>query len=313
MKLKNAYFLVLGLSFGVYAHAANDIDQQTSQYIEGLTYDEAIKMQEKVDTVQALQLNRDQVAGLKKSLLEQEKSRSTPYPTTAIPVTRSLNIKFDAGLTPPIVRLSANMLTTLVFSDGVGNPWDIQSVSLNGKFFKVNGDYSSSNEKNENAETSIVKNILSIEPLSATAYSNVIVTLEGLDKPVILMLTTGQAEVDMRVDARVSGVNPNRVAKTTNASTIGATSTLDDAALLFVDGTPPEAAQLMKTSKRDVDAWLYEDEIIVRTRNTVIYPAFKSSSMSASGMSVYRFDADVSDVIISDNYGKPQTIHIELQ
>lgn len=280
--------------------------------LAGGTYDARIEMQKKVSQLEDLQMTPEQYNTVKDLKLRQERAAASPYTSTAIPVTRSLNVKFASGLTPPIVRLSSGMLTTIVFTDGAGNPWNIDSVALNRLLFSDGADVmktdASSQDPTNQGGNNLVKNILSIEPLNPVAYGNVIVTLVGLDKPIILMLSTGQQEVDMRVDARISGVNPNRPIK---SSSSGLTTEMDDATLLFVDGTPPDTSERMKTSSNDIKAWRYNDELIVRTERTIIYPAYLSSVTSSSGISVYRFDSKNQSVTVSDSHGQPLTIYIE--
>lgn len=286
--------------------------------LPGGSYDARIELQKKVDNLEDLQMTPKQYNTIKDMLLSQQRAASTPYTSTAIPVTRSLNVKFEAGLTPPIIRLSSGMLTTIVFTDGAGNPWNIKSVALNRQVFSdgatVMKDANSEQNSADTATnpTNSIRNILSIEPLNPVAYGNVIVTLEGLDKPVILLLATGQQEVDMRVDARISGINPNRsMVKNGNSSVGSITTEMDDATLLFVDGTPPENVERLKTSADSIQAWRFNDDLIVRTNRQIIYPAYKSSVTSSSGVSVYKFDVENQSVTISDSHGQPLTIYIE--
>lgn len=289
--------------------------------LPGGSYDAKIEMQKKINNLEDLQMTPNQYNTIKDMLLNQQRAASSPYTSTAIPVTRSLNVKFESGLTPPIVRLSAGMLTTVVFTDGAGNPWNIKSVALNRQVFSDGADVAkdvtsseASNDKDGDTPKAI-RNILSIEPLNPVAYGNVIITLEGLDKPVILLLATGQQEVDMRVDARISGINPNRSSIKNGLSASGSTTSIstemDDATLLFVDGTPPDNVERMKTSSDAIHAWRYNDDLIVRTTRQVIYPAYKSSVTSSSGVSVYKFDVENQSVTISDSHGQPLTIFIE--
>lgn len=286
--------------------------------LPGGSYDARIELQKKVDNLEDLQMTPKQYNTIKDMLLSQQRAASTPYTSTAIPVTRSLNVKFESGLTPPIIRLSSGMLTTIVFTDGAGNPWNIKSVALNRQVFSDGADVmKDANPEQNSADTATnptnsIRNILSIEPLNPVAYGNVIVTLEGLDKPVILLLATGQQEVDMRVDARISGINPNRpMVKNGNSSVGSITTEMDDATLLFVDGTPPENVERMKTSADSIQAWRFNDDLIVRTNRQIIYPAYKSSVTSSSGVSVYKFDVENQSVTISDSHGQPLTIYIE--
>lgn len=310
-------FTTMGSSF--IANAAEDpvsmLELADPDYPGG-TYDVKIEMQKKVDEVSNLQMQPHQVDVVKNMLLEQQRATATPYTHTAKPVTRSLNVNFEPGKTPPVIRLSSNMLSTLVFTDAVGNPWNIAGVALNRNLFSDGADINSGvtynpDTKSGDAENAVVKNhnILSLEPLNPVAYGNVAVTLEGLDTPVILLLTTGQSEVDLRVDARISGINPNRQFKT-KFSISKASTDVDDVTLLFVDGTPPKDALQLKTSSNEIEAWELDDQLVIRTKHNILYPAFVSSVTSSSGVTVYRLNNENQAVTITKGKS-PKTIYID--
>lgn len=296
--------------------------------LAGGSYDIRIEKQKKVDQLKELVLEPHQVRDVKNILLDQQRARVSPYSSIPTPTTRSLNVKFAPGVVPPVIRLSANMLSTIVFSDAAGNPWNITNVALNRQMFsdgtsgavlEQSADQASGTVPGQSADSSAGTqttfkrnhNVLSLEPLNPVAYGNVAVSLEGLDTPVIFILSTGQAEVDMRVDARIPGLNPHRTAKAfpTQTTTLHA---VDDATLQFVDGAPPEGAASLKTSSREVDAWLYGEEVIVRTDSQIIYPAFTASVTSSSGMTVYRFDKDTKALTISKGTSS-KNIFIEME
>lgn len=295
--------------------------------LPGGSYDARIEMAKKVEQLKELSLQPSQIHDVKEILLNQQRANITPYTSIATPVTRSLNIKFTPGLTPPVIRLSANMLSTIVFTDAVGNPWRIVNVALNRTLFSDGSDAevqqqgSQSGQGQETAQVQRSPNVLSIEPLNPVAYGNVAVTLEGLDTPVILLLTTDQKEVDLRVDARVPGLNPNRPVKESFSSSssssvsssggvAGSFNAVDDMTLLFVDGTPPKDALPLKASSHEIEAWEFDNELVVRTNSQVIFPAYKAAVTSSSGMTVYRFDQDTKAITLSKGTAS-KNIYIE--
>lgn len=292
----------------------------TDPDLPGGSYDARIEMAKKVDQLKELSLQPAQIYDVKEVLLNQQRANITPYTSIATPVTRSLNIKFTPGLTPPVIRLSANMLSTLVFTDMVGNPWRIVNVALNRVLFSDGSDaeaqQQSAQSGQETAKIYRSPNVLSIEPLNPVAYGNVAVTLEGLDTPVILLLTTDQTEVDLRVDARVPGLNPNRPVKesfSSSATSGGAAASfnaVDDMTLMFVDGTPPKDALALKTSSDEIEAWDFDDELVVRTNSQVIFPAYTAAVTSSSGMTVYRFDKQTKAITLSKGTAS-KNIYIE--
>lgn len=297
---------------------------------QGSSFDYQTEIERKVNELDKLQFTTAQSNKIKDIVLNHERVLSTPYTNVPTPVTRSINVKFTAGLTPPVLRLSSNMLTTIVFTDAVGNPWDITTVSINKNLFNAGGTTTEATSQRQQAQTNGVQgenttveenmsphNILTLEPLNPAAYGNIAVTLEGLATPVIFILTTGQGQTDMRVDARIASVNKLRAARNGNLPNNGSSnyssplSGLDDATLLFADGTPPDDAVRLKSTSDEIEVWLYQDDLVARTTSTIIYPSFKSSVTSTGGVSVYKFDPENQNITISDKNGQPKTIHIE--
>lgn len=259
---------------------------------------------DKVQLLNDLQFTPQQSQLVKDLLLEQKRNASSPYTTTSVPVTRSVGVTLNPGETPPILRLSAGMLSTVVFSDSSGNAWNIEKVNLDRARFNdgVNVDGKDSNEGIP--ET----NVLTIEPLDPVAFGNVAVTLKGLNTPVIFMLTVGQRDVDVRVDARLPGRSPD--AKTMVST--GGMIAPDNVSLTFMDGLAPEGAIEMTTNDSGVRAWKYGGFIFVRSQNTVIQPAFLSSFRANNGMQIFRYeDSENLKYITFSKGGIPKTVYLE--
>lgn len=304
------------LSMSGYAQKAAELTplEITDPDLPGGTYDLKMELQKKIKEAEDLTLSPAQTDSIKSIYLERQRVLASPYVNTATPVTRSLNIKFSSGLTPPVVRLSSNMLTTLVFTDAAGSPWEIESVALNRSLFSDGSDINQvavSPTAQDAPQPSRTRNFLTIEPLNSYAYGNVAVTLRGLDTPVIFMLATGQNEVDVRVDARISGINPaQKLTQAQNCLTGCFSKELDDLTLMFVDGTPPAGAQPLKASSSEVEAWEYGESLVVRTTTPLIYPSFNSSVTSSSGVTVYKFEKEVRSITLSKG-SSAKTIHLE--
>jgi intracellular multiplication protein IcmK len=191
-------------------------------------------------------------------------------------------------------------LTSVVFSDVGGQPWIIKDVRLNRDVFS---DGREPNQQNEQAEPT---NAMTIEPKGVAVYGNVTVWLKGLSTPVIFMLSAAQEEVDLRVDAKVPGRNPD-------SGDVEYTSAPNIDVLLtgFLDGVPPkEARRLSVTGLPQTEAWLYQDNLYVRTNAEVQYPAYFSAARSTSGKAVYRFASRQNSVTLLSN-GKAVTVFIE--
>lgn len=258
------------------------------------------KKQAQIQAIGQAQFSSDDVRYLKGLLLRQAQEVATPYNTVAAPVTRSLAITLNPGEHPPVLRLNAGMLSTIVFSDLAGNPWDIEKVSFDSDRFSNGSD---------NQEEKGSTNILTITPLTAQAYGNLIVTLRGLSTPVIMMLTTGQSETDIRVDAKLPGRSNN--AKLVVSSSADSIFPENDS-LAFMDGFAPEGAIELDVDNKNVRAWKYNDNTYVRSSYTLIRPAYISTLKANNGMNIYRFKGDINLKYLTFSVsGQPQTVFLD--
>lgn len=237
-----------------------------------------------VRQIEDMQLTPDQYQRLKGIFMERQAQRAMPYVEPAKPVTRTLLVNLDPGVSPPSLRLSRAQQTNIVFSDASGQPWFIEKVSLNRQLFSDGrgGGGAAAVAGQGEAPT----NVLTLEPLLPAAYGNVTVTLRGQSTPVIFILTTGQREVDMRVDAKVPGKNPDAQVEVSLQAAPG----LDNALPYFLDGVPPASAKRLRVSGLEgAEAWIYEKNLYVKARANAQYPAYFSAARSTSGVSVYRY------------------------
>ena len=255
-----------------------------------------------VRELEQLQLTPEQTVRIKQLYLQRESYNATPYVAPANPITRTLAVNLEPGVAPPVIRLSRGQQSSVVFSDVNGNPWTIKRVSLNRELF-TDGRQGREGASKEESPT----NVLPIEPLTPMAYGNVSVQLNGLPTPIIFTLISGQADVDVRVDAKVPGHNPDA------GTTVSVTSmpTIDGDLTYFMDGTPPEEAKRLRVRGLEgTTAWVYRNNLYVRTHATAQYPAYRTAARSTSGVSVYRY-VGLHDTVTLLAGGRAVTIFIE--
>ena len=107
-----------------------------------------------------------------------------------------------------------------------------------------------------------------------------------MSTPIIFTLTSGQPQMDARVDAKVEGMNPDAL----ETVQISKYPTIDDSLTSFLDGAPPSSAKkLQVTGGKDIRAWSYNGNLYLRVKADAQYPAYLSAAKSTSGMSIYRF------------------------
>lgn len=266
-------------------------------------------IKEVVDSVvkeqQAIVLTPEQLESVKRTTAKARESEPFQYPNKFIakPVNRSFYIEPDATEQPRMVRLFLGTITSFVFSDINGNPWLISSVSFDcGQF-----DDGKTCQRGNSQGTPTPTNIVKLQPMKPYAYGNIVVELEGLPSPVTFMLSTGQSnENDIRIEARVYGRNPNAKPQTI---VLDKMPEHDPFMGDFLDGVPPKGAQRLKIGGGQADGWMVNGALYLRTRLSILSPAFTNHVGSADGMNVYKFFSVIPNLFASAN-GKTMTLFV---
>ena len=245
------------------------------------------------------QLTPEQRKRIKAVELERQRIDSNPYINTANPVVRSIMPDLAPGVTPPIIRVSKNILTSIVFTDLDGNPWFIEKVMLNRNQFN-----DSAGVDGEGKPT----NILTIEPIQAIDYGNVTIMLKGKTLPVILLIASGQPDVDVRLDVRMKGKNPDIAANDIPISARAVSADIDEIGLGFLDGTIPSDAEMLASSDPAIRAWNYSGAIYIKSSLDVLYPSYHSRAKSPDNVNIYRFDNEPTSVTLMQRGGQPVTV-----
>lgn len=245
------------------------------------------------------QLTPEQRKRIKAVELERQRIDSNPYINTANPVVRSIMPDLAPGITPPIIRVSKNILTSIVFTDLDGNPWFIEKVMLNRNQFN-----DSAGVDGEGKPT----NILTIEPIQAIDYGNVTIMLKGKTLPVILLIASGQPDVDVRLDVRMKGKNPDIAVNDIPISARAVSADIDEIGLGFLDGTIPSDAEMLASSDPAIRAWNYSGAIYIKSSLDVLYPSYHSRAKSPDNVNIYRFDNEPTSVTLMQRGGQPVTV-----
>jgi intracellular multiplication protein IcmK len=201
-------------------------------------------------------------------------------------------VSLAPGATPPVIRLAAGFVSSLVFLDSTGEPWPIEA-------------YDVGNPAAFNVQWNKKDNTMMIQAISQYKYGNLAVRLRGAKTPVMLTLIPGQKTVDYRVDLRVQGFGPNASIPTTTNLPAKASSEL----INVLDGVPPAGSKSLTVKGGNAQAWLQGSRLFLRTRLTVISPSWESMMNSADGMHAYQM-SKVPLVLVSQQ-GKIIQLHLE--
>ena len=208
-----------------------------------------------------------------RSMFNESQQAATQYPgVPPKPTSSSVLVNMSPGAVPPVIRLRAGYVTSLVFLDSTGQPWPVVGYDLgNPKAFNIQP--SAPDGKSDT---------LIVQALDRYEQGNLAVMLKDENTPVMLTLIPGQRAVDYRVDLRMPGLGPNAT-----ISMGGLPQAASPLLMGFLDGVPPPGANLISVEGAPAQAWTYNGHLYLRTRVTVISPAWLASMSSADGTYVY--------------------------
>lgn len=232
-------------------------------------------------------LTPEQIREFQKRLDATERAAAAPIRFVPKEVSSSVTVSLQPGSTPPVVRLAANRVTTLVFMDQVGNPLNVRAIDPGAPDrFTV---------KWQPKDDGTI-NFFTISPKTRYGDGNIAVTLDGVAAPVTLTLVSGQREVDFRVDVRVRGVALAGVSRST-----GLPSQVDPVNLAMLGGQAPEGSKSLTTSQASVSAWSMGTRFFVRVppTATLLSPAYTSVTKGPDGTSVYTIPPTPVVVVLS--------------
>lgn len=243
---------------------------------------------------QLLPMTPDQISKLREIFNENQRAAVTPVGVPPRPATTQLMVDLSPQSTPPVIRLGAGYITSLVFLDSTGQPWPIDAYSI--------GDPSAFNIQWDKKG-----NTLLIQAMSYYKRSNMAVILKGLNTPVMLTFLSGQEAIDYRVDLRVPGLGPNALFVQN-----GLPDSANPILLDVLNGIPPKGSKSLKVVGGDAQAWLVDNKkLYIRTTLDIISPAWKSFMGSVDGTHAYELQA--APVILALQHGKDKTMILTVE
>lgn len=242
---------------------------------------------------QMLPMTPEQIARLKQLFSETQAAAVTPAGVPPRPATTSVLVNLSPQATPPVIRLGAGYITSLVFMDSTGQAWPIEAYSI--------GDPTAFNIQWDKKG-----NTLLVQAMNFYKRSNLAVILRGLNTPVMLTLLSGQEAVDYRVDLRIPGMGPNAIYVQN-----GLPESANPMLLDVLNGIPPNGSKKLKVLGGDCQAWLLGDRLFLRTSLDVISPAWKAVMNSMDGTHAYELQP--APVVLALQHGKDKTLTLTLE
>jgi intracellular multiplication protein IcmK len=199
-----------------------------------------------------------------------------------------LPVDTSPGARAPVLTLSPGTALAITFTDSTGAPWAVTSRTIgNPKLFSV------AQPKGLN------DNMLVVSPLTPAGSTNLIVTLAGRTAPVALAVRVrpdDHADLPAVLDVSVPGTGPLARIPTIEAA---GPATISSAQIAFLEGVPPAGARTLTAHPvGPVSAWLYKGRVYLRTRASLIFPAWRSVVRGSGHLRVYTV-APVPQVLVA--------------
>ena len=232
-----------------------------------------------------LPLKPDQIRELRRQIDITDRAAADPVRPEQ-PSVSSMEVSLAPGGAPPQIRTGAGRVTALSFYDVTGAPYPVSAVVVgNPDRFQVDAPIPEGN-------------LVTITPLAPYAEGNMVITLLDQPVPILVKLIAGSEVIDYRLDMRVGARGPMAAAPiqfVDSSPQVGGPVITS-----FLDGLPPEGAEPVSVDQPGLSAWRYGDALYLRTRMTLLSPAWSNSAAGAGGLRVYVIP-DVPVILASDD------------
>lgn len=255
-------------------------------------------------TDEVLPLNRNQIIEFSKNVKAVEDAISEGNGPPPEALVRPLPISLESDAKVQTVYLAKNHITTLVFLDATGQAWPINRVALGDAFTLVG--YS----ENSSAQTFEMEGAHEIRliPKKALPFGNISLSLKDLATPVVLKLVSNRDKADYRVDARLSKYGPNAIKPIIDIP--DEIHSVSQTGLAFLSGAPPTNARQITVAGAvtKTKAWEHQGKLWLKTKSTVLSPAYSRRIGSIDGTFVYTMNK--SPIVIVSDEGQPRDLRL---
>lgn len=176
------------------------------------------------------------------------------------------------------IAISPGYVSSIVFYDLTGEPWPITSVTI--------GDPNAYSVVKPDLDPG---NMITVSALKKYSNSNLIVTLQELSMPISLQISTNIDHADS-TDSLIS-FRADQRGPMAKDPVVGPKleKTIDDVMLSFLDYVPPSGADKKNTTPKlsGVDVWEYNDVYYIRSRYSILWPAYRQAARGVGGVGVY--------------------------
>ena len=267
--------------------------QQADEAARAREQDEALRQRQHEDAFarsldDLLPLDPDEV---RTYLDQKERLDNAALPDPARMRTRTRTLAGSMQDEPPVIHLTAGYSSTLLFQDVTGAPWPVLSAILgNARAYAVSqprvdvadtGPSGGRRTESGGEKHNVHSHIVNLVPLRNHASSNLVLTLEGAEYPVVLHLVTGSGRREGRLNDALTIFRVQKEGPGARSPLLGPVQEpVSEELLAFVHGVPPRGAVRVRTQPADpgVQVWAHEGRLYVRSIYQAVWPAWERSA-----------------------------------
>jgi len=246
-------------------------------------------------------LSPNQIKDVRRAYNTMNKASTFTQDVPPTPLTSAMTVDLSTGATPPVIRLAAGYITSVVFTDATGEPWPIKAYDVgNPNAFNIVW-----NQTGDAKDGETLQNTLLIQSMVPYQEGNLAVIMKGLNTPIMFTLIPGQKVVDYRVDIRVPRAGPQAKVKQENLPE-HASPLLQD----VLNNIAPPKARVLNITGGQASGWVVGKRMYIRTPLTIISPAW-ISTMSGSDGFIKAYELPKASVVLAVIQGKMIQLKIE--
>lgn len=243
----------------------------------------------------AVPLSNEQIRTLKRELDSARRASSANPGKPPVAESSRVPLSLAPGRPPHVLRLSADTVSTILFTDSTGAPWPIVGIVPGAKgLFDIQRD-----EKR-------APHIFTISPMETYVSSNMSIWLENATVPVVLSVVGGQRSVDYMLELSIQARGPQAKAVTMDYAL--SNEIIPPAQNAILNGLTPQGATKLKVTGGDAQAWFLDNRLLVRTSMLLRAPSARKVFSGADGTKVYELPS--TPVINMASEGKTVTLTI---
>lgn len=222
---------------------------------------------------QNMPLSPAQVREVNKQADAVKRARNARVGPAPRPVSVTARVTLAPGANPHVLRLSPDTVTSVVFTDVTGAPWNVTKV--------ITGAKDALDIPREATPTKT--NMFTISPTDDYVSTNIAVFLEGAPAPIMMAVESNQREVDFRVDVSVQARGPAAVAPIISRGLVDSVSAELTSMVAGVTPANSKPLKVVASDVPDVQAWVLGQRMFVRSRANVLAPPVPKDGKVATG------------------------------